>query len=163
MVLINASRWPITRTITMQSKSELTQCLLLDELVYKRDTNIRALRKGMMVLGFFDFCMKHLELVEPLFIHDNPELTVERFLSLIHKSVESPDPDLEPKKARAFQWWIEYLHQRSNVITADNLEQQGIGLDSAIYLYLVWLITVFNFINYVYLSVQVHMLLFLYS
>ena len=82
MALINASSWPITKTISMQSKTEITQCLLLDELINKRDNNTRSFRKGLKVLGFFDICMNQLEVVEPLFVHNDQELTVNVFLRL---------------------------------------------------------------------------------
>ncbi len=45
--IVNA---PITRSITVENKSELLQMLVTEEVFFKRDANISAFRKGLEVL-----------------------------------------------------------------------------------------------------------------
>ncbi len=41
MALINSSEWSMTSPINMQSKANLLQCLIWDEVVGKRDTSFQ--------------------------------------------------------------------------------------------------------------------------
>ena len=52
MAIINCSRWPITKPVTVTTRTELVQVLLVEELLNKRVDNIQALKCGLMVLGF---------------------------------------------------------------------------------------------------------------
>ena len=54
MAIINCSRWPVTKPVTMNTKTELVQTLLVEELLNKRLDNIRAMKRGLTVLGFVD-------------------------------------------------------------------------------------------------------------
>ena len=61
MAIINSSSWPVTKSIDCKTKFQLGQTLLIEEVLHKCEANIRALRRGMDVLGFFKLCSKYPE------------------------------------------------------------------------------------------------------
>ena len=69
MAIINSSSWPVTKSIDCRSKFQLGQTLLIEEVLHKREANIRALRRGMDVLGFFKLCSEYPEKTKQLFLY----------------------------------------------------------------------------------------------
>ena len=57
MTIINGSRWPITKSIPIESKMNLLNCLISEELITKRIHNIQAFQTGLMCLGLLEFCI----------------------------------------------------------------------------------------------------------
>lgn len=121
MAIINCSRWPITKTVTMNTKTELVQILLVEELLNKRLDNIRALKRGLMVLGFADMCRTNIDLTSSLFLHISREFLAVDFLNLVCKQ-----PPLTPKQHDAYRWFIKFVQERETVPTAATLVEQGI-------------------------------------
>ena len=79
MAIINSSTWPITKGISMLTKMELMQTLIIEEVITKRDVNIRAFRTGLFVLGFLNLCRDYADLMKPLFVHCEEYFTREKF------------------------------------------------------------------------------------
>ena len=50
MALTNSSGWSYVKQVTVATKTELVQGLIFNEFVYKRDKQLRALRKGLGLL-----------------------------------------------------------------------------------------------------------------
>ena len=48
MAIINSSSWRVTKSIDCKSKFQLGQTLLIEEILHKREANIRALRRVWM-------------------------------------------------------------------------------------------------------------------
>ena len=120
MAIINCSRWPVTKPVTMNTKTELVQTLLVEELLNKRLDNIRAMKRGLTVLGFVDMCQTNLSLTSPLFLYTPKEFLAVDFLNLVSKQLP-----LSRRQQDAYRWFINYIHERENVPTAVSLETQG--------------------------------------
>ena len=123
MAIINCSRWPVTKPVTMNTKTELVQTLLVEELLNKRLDNIRAMKRGLTVLGFVDMCQTNLSLTSPLFLYTPKEFLAVDFLNLVSKQLP-----LSRRQQDAYRWFINYIHERENVPTAVSLETQGMYL-----------------------------------
>ena len=78
MAIINSSSWPVTKCINCRSKFQLGQTLLI-EVLHKREANIRALRRGMHVLGFIKLCNEYPEKTKLLFLYTPAPLDSSRF------------------------------------------------------------------------------------
>lgn len=114
MAIINSSTWPVTKGISMLTKMELMQTLIIEEVITKRDVNIRAFRKGLFVLGFLNLCRDYADLTKPLFVHCEEEFTREKFMSLM-AAVPPPDPATIPDAAKAFNFFEKYIKERESV------------------------------------------------
>ena len=110
MARINASGWSTTRPISLQSKSVLVQDLLVDEVIGKRERQIRALRKGLDYFGVLKLILKYPVKMKPLFVFDGNQLTVESIDSLIISSQPT-----EPRNAQAYDYFMAYLERRASV------------------------------------------------
>ncbi len=121
MAIINCSRWPITKAVTMNTKTELVQILLVEELLNKRLDNIRAMKRGLMVLGFADMCRTNIDLTSSLFLHIPREFLAVDFLNLVSKQ-----PPLTPKQHDTYRWFVKFVQERETVPTAATLVEQGI-------------------------------------
>ena len=102
MAIINSSTWPVTKGISMLTKMELMQTLIIEEVITKRDVNIRAFRKGLFVLGFLNLCRDYADLTKPLFVHCEEEFTREKFMSLM-AAVPPPRPCKHSRCSESFQ------------------------------------------------------------
>lgn len=121
MAIINCSRWPITKPVTVNTKTELVQTLLVEELLNKRLDNIRAMKRGLSVLGFVDMCQTNISLTASLFLYTPKEFRAVDFLNLVSKQ-----PPLSQKQQNAYRWFVNYIQERETVPTAVSLEEQGI-------------------------------------
>lgn len=109
MIIINSSRWPVTKPINIESKMDLLNCLVTEELIYKRLHNIEALRKGLSYLGFLDFCHRHMLVAKFLFIYESQPLHADQFTSLLesHSKVS-----LTSEEETALNYFYEYITHR---------------------------------------------------
>ena len=126
MAIVNASRWPVIKAIDMHTKTDLLQCLIVEELIYKCDHNMQAFRKGLKVLGFRKLCQHNQQLTNPLFVYHEKPLTPIRFLELVTSTTSAPDEDMQ-HEAAAFRWFIKYIHDRGtgSSHSADSSEIEG--------------------------------------
>ena len=69
MAIINSSGWSLTSEITLQSKHDLIQGLIYDEVVGKRDRHIHALRRGLQRLGVLDMLKQYPNQTRQLFLY----------------------------------------------------------------------------------------------
>ena len=72
------------------TKTELVQVLLVEELLNKRLDNIRALKHGLMVLGFADMCWTNIDLTSPLYLYTPKEFLAADFLKLVQEKSKQP-------------------------------------------------------------------------
>ena len=79
----------------MAIKMELVQSLIIEEIIRKRDINIRAFRKGLFILGF---CQDHPCLTKQLFVYRKEELIANKFLALL----EPGSPPISPLSLAAY-------------------------------------------------------------
>jgi hypothetical protein len=98
----------------MSTKMELTQTLIIEEVIIKRDVNIRAFRKGLFVLGFLNLCRDYADLTKPLFVHCEEDFTSETFMGLM-AAVPPPDPAVTPDTAKALDFFEKYVKERESV------------------------------------------------
>lgn len=114
MAIVNSSRWPVTKTINMITKSELVHEIMVKEVLSKREDNIRAFQKGLSVLGFMALCQKHPSLTKDLFIHKDRPLSASSFLQppVMSKSVTRPEQS-NINQVNAFNWFMKYINERS--------------------------------------------------
>ena len=109
IAIINSSSWPVTKCIDCRSKFQLGQTLLI-EVLHKREANIRALRRGMHVLGFFKLCNEYPEKTKPLFLYTPAPLDSSQF-SLMHERTDKPADN--SKHAVAFTYFMKYINERA--------------------------------------------------
>ncbi len=114
MCLINASGWSVSTPINLPTKARLLQGLIWDEVVGKRERQLRAFRKGLDNFGILKMIVDHRDLAEELFVFHESALSLEDFRSLI--SSKPPDGDTEPKKAQAYLWFMDYLKETAEGI-----------------------------------------------
>ena len=90
----------------MVTKMELVQTLIIEEVIRKRDVNIRAFRKGLFILGFLNLCRDHPLLTKELFVYTKQNLTASVFLSLLEPGLP-PRSQLSQTTYTYFQQYIE--------------------------------------------------------
>ena len=82
----------VTKEISVRTKMEVIQILIVEEVVTKRDVNIRAFWKGLFDLGYLKLCRDWVKLTKPLFVHCEEDFTRYKFLALVDTCVP---PDSE--------------------------------------------------------------------
>lgn len=111
MAIINSLSWPVTKSINCKSKFQLGQTLLVEEILHKREGNIRAMRRGMDALGFFKLCSEHPETTKKLFLHTPIKLNSSQLFSLMHEKTAKPVD--HPKHAVAFTYFMKYIEEKA--------------------------------------------------
>ena len=91
-MILNQSRWSIVEPITKSSKDALLQELVLEEVIIRRETNLKAFRRGLSVLKITDLLDEYPDLMRVLFVAgDSRSITSHQFVSLIGcKRPENP-------------------------------------------------------------------------
>ena len=113
----------------MNTKTELEQVLLVEELLNKRLDNIRGLKRGLMVLGFADMCQTNIDLTSPLYLYTPKEFIAADFLKLVQEKPKKPPlTALTANERRAYLWFIDFIQQQETVPTEATLVEQGILL-----------------------------------
>ena len=104
MSIVNASRWPVTRSITNACDRR--------SLLFKRDANISASRKGLEVLGFLDMCRRNSRMVSPLFVYCKQAVSAESFITMLKWSAKFPVASEVAQKVH--QWFLKYVRRPTN-------------------------------------------------
>ena len=107
MTIINNSGWDHTKPLNLQSKAALTQGLIVDEVIGKRERQIAALRRGLERLGIMDLLLQYPLQMEELFLHKAKWITHTRLRSCL--SYTQPTSQAEQQ---ALSWLFEYLQER---------------------------------------------------
>ena len=111
MAIINRSRWSITEAITKSNKSALLQQLIWEEVVLRREENLRAFRRGMSALGIVDLLQCHPVLTRPLLVfEEDVVITLQYFVSLI--SSLKPVQQEECSAYERFMDFLSYIESR---------------------------------------------------
>ncbi len=111
MALVNASGWPTSKVVDVNSKNDLLQQLLVNEVIRNRAKQMQLFRRGLKILGFHQLVLLYPNKSEVLFLYQQSPFTGKQFLEL----VTSPEPEQQSEKT-AYQYFIEY---------AANLPQTG--------------------------------------
>ena len=111
MMILNQSRWSIIHAVTRSNKDALLQQLIMEEVIIRREANLKAFRRGLSVLGISSMMEEHPDLVRPLFIEEEHPLTANQFKSLI--DCEQPS---DPLQGRAYEMFMDFVaHIEGNV------------------------------------------------
>lgn len=110
IAIINQSGWDPTAVITVSNKAEIIQGLLLDEVITKREQNIRALTRGMDHFGILSLLLKYPDKFAELFTHTERNLTAEDLKKMIILS----NPPKTQAESSAYQYFLDYLDAREN-------------------------------------------------
>ena len=115
MAIVNSSRWPVTKSINLCTKSELVQAIMEEELLSKRGDNIRAFQKGLSVMGFMTLCLNNPDVTKSLFVYEDRPLTASVFLQppVMSKLITKPDQS-KVNQVNAFNWFVKYINERSS-------------------------------------------------
>ena len=108
MTIINGSRWPIPKSITIESKMNLLNCLISEELISKRIHNIQAFQTGLTCLGFLEFCKQNCHITKELFVYDQQRLLASSFIGLI----ETHSKEITPAEVNALEHFKSYITER---------------------------------------------------
>lgn len=105
MAIVNHSRWSVTDAITKSNKLALLQQLIWEEVVHRREHNLKAFRKGLNILGIVNLIQHNPNITRPLFVFDgNATLTSQQFISMI----ESSQP-VYPDECQAYERFMEFV------------------------------------------------------
>lgn len=106
MFIINQSSWSIVEPVTVANRAALLQHLMWEEVILRRESNIKAFMQGLSCLNLLELMQKHPELLKPLFVvePDESELSVDAFLRLIG----SLRPQEEAQQ-RAYDYFMELI------------------------------------------------------
>ena len=116
MSIINNSAWGITEPVTVLNKTRLLQQLILEEVIIKREHNMRAFLKGLVYLGVNELLTKHPELMRDFFCDNNQELSAEKFFQLIK------DPILNDDRAKvAYDFFKEFVIHLEGMLVLQTL------------------------------------------
>ena len=104
MVLVNSSGWSPMKVVNKTTKNELVQGLLFNEVIYKREKQLQAFRKGLDRLGFLQL-LKMNPVLRYLLVHEETPMTSSMFLSLIAK-------DETVQASLAYNLFVNYVESR---------------------------------------------------
>lgn len=104
--ILNRSAWSVVEPVTTVNKSSLLQHLILEEVIIRREENLRAFVRGLDYLGLANLLQAYPHLLKPVFTAqlNTPTLTPESFWSL----VESLRPCEIPKQ-RAYDYFRSFV------------------------------------------------------
>ena len=102
--ILNNCGWSLTQEITVANKIQFQQYLVHDEVILKRERNLRAFCHGLNSLGVYDLVKDNPDTMRSLFVYKPKQITAELFRSFI-SSVKPFDKD----EARAFQFFQDFI------------------------------------------------------
>ena len=103
LALVNASGWPTSRVVDLNSRNDLLQQLLVNEVITNRVKQMQLFRQGLQILGFHQLVLLYPKKYEELFLYQQSPFTGKKFLEL----VTSPEPEQQSQKT-AYQYFVEY-------------------------------------------------------
>ena len=104
MMILNNSRWSIIEAIDKTNKDAFLQQLIMEEVVIRREANLKAFRRGMNMLGITSIIEKYPHLVRPLMIAEEHSITAAQFKCLI----ESERPS-DSDQGQAYDMFMEFI------------------------------------------------------
>ena len=81
--LINCSQLDPTKTIKISKKAYLGTEILYDELVRKRIAQIRMIREGLQISGFWSFMVDYSNIYREVFVSKDLVMPYDQFISLV--------------------------------------------------------------------------------
>ena len=111
MTIVDSSRWSLTATITLATKSQLIQRLIIDEVIEKRRQQMENLKKGLERLEVLSICLEHPEVCKSLFVHSKRELTLTSLWLIRCDDIQN---------STVFVWFKDYLRSRESEKTGIN-------------------------------------------
>ena len=102
--ILNCSGWSIVEPVTMGNRYRLIECLIKEEVISKRETNLKAFFRGLNLLNVGDLIVAHPKIMEPVFVFKHDKLTADSFMALVG-SVKPPSPT----HSRAFGFFRDYV------------------------------------------------------
>ena len=113
MAILNNSRWSILGEINKSNKGALLQQLILEEVITRREENLKAFQRGLKVLGFADPIRNWPELTRPLLVNDTErKITAEVFKKLIKAQ---PKDQRESEAYEIFLKFIAFIDGKLNI------------------------------------------------
>lgn len=112
--VVNSSQWPIETKITVENLEALRFILVWEELVVKRERQLRAIGEGLAYVGFLSYIEKFPQQLSELFIASNVEITSDVISSII--AWEEQDY-LDETEQQVLVWFKDFLEKSSR----DNL------------------------------------------
>ena len=89
--ILNGCGWCITTGIVPSNKLYFLQHLLLDEVISKREKNLKAFLRGLDVLGIGEIVKRHPAMAKKMFVMEDIPMTPDAFMKVV--------ASLQPKKA----------------------------------------------------------------
>ena len=103
--ILKSCGWCITKPITLSNKMQFLQHLVQDEVIAKRERNMKAFVRGLDYLEFGELVRQHPEMTRSLFVAaQSGTISAKVFLSLI--SANRPE---SKEHARAFDYFKEFI------------------------------------------------------
>lgn len=105
--LLNHSSWSLTDPVNRSNKHALLQQLILEEVIIRREVNLKAFRRGLQVLGLCDLLEHHPQSLQPLFVAGAQVkiLTAQR----VRDALSSTCPTHDSDKAAAYNHFMALL------------------------------------------------------
>ena len=104
--ILKSCGWCITKPITLSNKMQFLQHLVQDEVIAKRERNMKAFVCGLDCLEFGELVRQHPEMTRSLFVAaQSATISAKVFLSLI----SSNRPAESKEHARAFDYFKDFI------------------------------------------------------
>lgn len=104
IMILNNSRWSVVEAIDKSNKDALLQQLIFEEVIVRREANIRAFKHGMSLLNVSSLLEDYPTLMRPLLVAEGPGITSQIFKSLI----KSRRPD-RLNQAAAYDMFLDFV------------------------------------------------------
>ena len=88
----------------VKQRCALSQLLIAEEVILRRDANLKAFCHGLNVVGFVDLIEKWPNLMRPLLVTDDFEITSTIFKGLIKSQKPS-----SPVESRAYDMLMDFI------------------------------------------------------
>ncbi len=98
--------------VTNENKFSLIQRLVEEEVIVKRERNLKAIRKGLEVLGFLDLVIKYPSLVKPYFVAESRALVPDEFFLLVDNLLYT-EHEHKNRSLDFFKSFVSYLYGES--------------------------------------------------
>ena len=72
--ILNLSQWDIHNAVTMENKNLLISRLVFEELVAKREMQVKSLREGLKILQSYDEIKENSKLFKIYFVYSEHQL-----------------------------------------------------------------------------------------
>ena len=138
--ILNGYGWSIIQPIVPANKLSFLQHLIQDEVIIKRERNLKAFQRGLNVLGVGDLLKRYPCITDKLFVAQKSPLSPAGFLDLV--SSLRPQRQEEVQAFEIFKEFVSYLEGQYHNCSIDlyNLQfWQLLDLSTVNSLVRVWL------------------------